>query len=215
MIPHELRHIVTIPIPTLLPRSSRTVHLTPVGSVDQPFLKKDLQGLSHSALVPLNRWQPAELRPDVTVLTSYRTDAEFVNNIIRFSSADGQIATPRRATQTRRRFRGLAIASVNVIPPSGDAIACELLPRTRKARRRTPGFELKVHAFPQHSHGHFLPSHSRIFVLDDLTEEHGWIPQVTLSGPICSVAGSMLLAKVNNMGLLPVDAVSVAIAHFD
>lgn len=215
MIPHELRHIVTIPIPPLVPRGSRTVHVTPVGSSDHPFLKHDLPDLSHSALVPLNRWQPAELRHDINVLTTYRAGADFIHNIIHFLSADGQIASPRRATQTRHRFKRIAIPSINVIRSNGDAMACELLPRTRKVQRRTDGFELKVHAFPQHAHGHFLPSHSRTFVVEELTDARGWSPQTILSGPICPVSGSMLLAKVNNLGLLPVDGVSVAIASFD
>lgn len=201
VFPGGSKSIVTIPIPPLVPRNSYTGHTM---AAAHPFLPS---GFSESLQpVSLNRWQPAQVRPGIDVLTSEDFESDF---IIHFSSTDGQMMPPQFTTQARHVFEGISLSSINVVPPAGDAVVCRSL-----TNLKMDGFKLKLDAFPQHVDGHFLPSHSRTFVIDD---PH-WTFHEVVSGPMCPISGSVLLNKAIKWGepeLRPVIDVVIAIASFD
>lgn len=194
LFPDGSEQILTVPIPPLVSRSSYAGPSTPTGVISHPCPRRAGWGL-----VPLNCWQSTGIRPDISVSSHDYT--------MRFSSMDGQVGPPRYATQ--HLFGGISLTSINVVLPDGDAVVCQILPSTV-----TAGFELKVHAFPQNTEGHFLPSHSRTFAVRNIDWSHFKVH----SGPICPVSGSMLLTRTGNWtssSLLSGDSVTVAIASFD
>lgn len=211
VFPGELGCVLAIPIPPLVPRSSYTGHSTPVGVVSYPL---SLSGPTATFKIgQLNRWHPAHQRTGIVILTpDYGLDY-----IIRFSSTTGKTAPPRYVAQGAHIFSGIPLERINVVPDS-DAIACGF-------EARDGWLGLKLHAFPQHADGHFLPSHTQRFRITDESlinarplVDFNWLARSqnhTHTGHICPMTGSILIAKVDSFGRLPAHSADIAIASFD
>lgn len=217
IFPDGLARMATIPIPTLIPRTSTPntgVEPTPANVFYHPFLQVPPR---IAELVSLNQWQPAGLRPNIDVLVPVHGGDDY---IIHFSSTEnaraGQkkplsLPSPRWFPQGHEIFEPVSISSINLVRLGGnaEALVCSILPDGDK-------IEVKVHVFPQHADSYFSPSYTRTFAVG--VHALGWSAENVNAGPICTVSRSVLLANTGRLGrLLPHDLVDVhvAIAIFD
>lgn len=220
VFPDGMARIATIPIPPLIPRtgaynlSTPSVEVTPTKVHYHPFLSLPPR---IARLVPLNRWQPVEVRPNIDILVPVNGDLDYIIHLPSPESARAQTASslpsPRWAPQARELFEPISLSSINLVrlpKPGGhaDAVVCELVPDMGAV-------EMRVHAFPQNADGSFSPHFSsRSFNID--VQKLGWSYYKIAVLPLCPVSGSVLLTHMPIRGhLYPADGVVIAVASFD
>ncbi|KAF8305470.1 hypothetical protein DL93DRAFT_2089493 [Clavulina sp. PMI_390] len=74
IFPHKLREILILEIPKLYPVGTNESYkpILPASVTPHPFLSHDIDGLSWSSVIVLDRWKPPSLRSGIVVLHSRR-----------------------------------------------------------------------------------------------------------------------------------------------
>jgi len=191
IIPHELRQIVAVRIPELVPRGHPHYTFPSPQVVVHPFLTRRVIGLDHSQLDVPDKWLPYALRHGFATLTINRMP-RYTQQILRFPPASNPIAPPSFAAQQRQRFAGMRLDLLNTTAHDATCTAASIPRRTRRARNRTTALEVAIHTYPfNEANSNFTGPVSRTFALSALDGDT-W-SQAGEIGPICVTSGTILL----------------------